>query len=93
MIYSEPIGSMKKLTKYIVAIVLIVFAWKTLTYFVNQRDHAIVYTKNCLEHEVSTCLKFEGKLKNSYFSGDYIIINGDKKTYINKDEVVAVEFK
>ncbi|BBL22137.1 MULTISPECIES: hypothetical protein [Acinetobacter] len=84
---------MEKLSKYLVVIVLVVFAWKTLAYFVGQRDHAIVYTKNCLEREVTTCLKFEGKLKYTYFSGDYIIINGDKKTIINKDEVAAVEFR
>lgn len=83
---------MDKLTKYITATILIVFAWKTLVYFVGQRDHAVVYTKSCLQQEPETCLKFEGKLKYTYFSGDYIIINGDKEILINKDEVAAVSF-
>lgn len=92
LINIEPIKTLKKPIKYLVVIVLVVFAWKTLVYFVGQHEHAVVYTKNCLQKEVSSCLKFEGKLKYTYFTGDYIIINGDTKTVINKDEVVAIRF-
>lgn len=80
---------MKSLILFILGMYLF---WHVPAYFINQKDHAKVYLKDCSEIPMKTCTIHEGKLKRTFFKQDYIITKNGKDIYIKSDDVQATSW-
>lgn len=81
-----------KLFRLVLMIVFVAFIIRVAGYFVNQYSDAKVTTIGCVDKTKGPCRTYQGSLKTTFLTQDYVINDGKREIIIPKSQVVSISF-